>query len=523
MPSSTVPSIDQQSLQILSSLHTNLISVSPINSTLIENYLPSIDKSTIFPHTVEIESNEYLQSFFGIISQILTSADYSIIDPQNLTLQLLERILTYLTFEEITNFYPESFIIENLLNSNVQVSKLCLQIILLKSLEPRTISFLEDNDLLSTLVSQYLTNKSLDIGIVSQIETLLNMFVQSSQYSGIFILPLVSKNHDLYRSVRTGDMTLLARFLDYIVILLPFLLKNSTPFPSDLYLFTEEEFLNICQEDPLVAILVAQFYFKILEQESFESQIDIFPPIGNSSTQESFDFKPSLISLIKAYQKDTFDFIKDEIINTIAKLSYTAKYEPFCVKLLVKFEIVKAHNLIKLYEYDPQDIKLLSTLNPRIIVAANPQIYSDVLTNISLFSNNKYFPILLNFISIPTVFSSLTTYFHNTSLQKIPADKLYTLLFEFSKYSHSKHYLFNNLPTILNTFLIDDAELNLINKDLWNLKVQTLENLLDEQNLDDIQDLTFWKKNLNDSLNLMKYGRNLKDIAPRVDVMDETA
>ncbi|ODV78338.1 uncharacterized protein CANTADRAFT_6733 [Suhomyces tanzawaensis NRRL Y-17324] len=426
--------MDPQSQAVLEHLQHVQESPIPVNANLVDSYIPSITPSTVSP--------AYLQSFIPAINQVLYSKDYASVDPGSYVLQLLQRILSLLSFSQILDYYPPEFILESIASpDNVQALKLCLEIILLKYSEAETTTFLVKNNLLHLLVQQYLTNKSLDIAIVSQIESLVQSIVlDDTPLRAILAEP----DFDLlYNQIRFKDIdtTLLARLLDYLLLLLPYV-PGLNP---QLYNFTYEELVDIGNEDPLFSVIVVLFYLNVLKEI-----------LRNELSKVYQTIKPTLTELTKLYNSEAEDFTKSEIISVLAQLSYM--YPKDAAELLEGSQILKTYNLIKVYEYHELDIKLLSTLNPEVIVRVNESIYDDVLDGLSLLNNNKYLSILLNFIKCKSIFERFTSvYFQNALLSRLSIDKLLTIILEFSFHPHSKSYLFNNLPNIINNVLIDES------------------------------------------------------------------
>ena len=160
------------------------------------------------------------------------------------------------------------------------------------------------------------------------------------------------------------------------------------------------------QDDPLFLILLIQFYVKLVR---LKAPVDLSLPLSD------------ILSLY-----DKFDLlVKNEVVELVAQLSFTQSY----TDILFKSQIFKTHNLLEVFEKtENSDIRLLSKANPQVIYELNNSIYPDVLAHLNLFTNNLYFPILLNFMSSTTIFYQLKLHLNNEKLSQLPMDKLFKLL-----------------------------------------------------------------------------------------------
>ena len=145
------------------------------------------------------------------------------------------------------------------------------------------------------------------------------------------------------------------------------------------------------QDDPLFLILLIQFYVKLVR---LKAPVDLSLPLSD------------ILSLY-----DKFDLlVKNEVVELVAQLSFTQSY----TDILFKSQIFKTHNLLEVFEKtENSDIRLLSKANPQVIYELNNSIYPDVLAHLNLFTNNLYFPILLNFMSSTTIFYQLKLHLNN--------------------------------------------------------------------------------------------------------------
>ncbi|RLV93258.1 DNA mismatch repair protein HSM3 [Spathaspora sp. JA1] len=457
--------------QVLLHLNSCYKSQQPIDNDLIDRFNTSVTKSSL-----------NLTQLIGIINQILINSDLTLVDPEGILINLLEKLLSMLSFEEILLVYPLNTIYQFLIESdNSTVKQLCLNVINLNLHEEKTQEFLYVNDILSKLIRIYFTRDT-PIPVLNQIEKLTNSLT-SSEFNKLITSELLS----FIQSFRINeDTTLMARYLDYLLIILPHIQHN----PS-LYQFTKSEIVQI-DDDPLYLILLAQFYLKLLDQLC--------------------DISTSLNALISLYVNDQLnELVKGEVINIISKMSYLNKYIP----ILEQNQIFKTHNLIKIFEHNQSDIQLLTKVNSDIILQLNPEIYQDILSNLSLFNDQLYQPVLLNFIKSREIFNKLSDQFTNYKFSIMSRDRLYNVLLRMSQFKHTKEYLFNNLPNIITKYLIEPESIQ--NNQLWKLKLEILENLLQE---DDVLGYEYWFDELDQVYEVMKYGKCFKNA--QVDIMDET-
>ncbi|KAL6450494.1 HSM3 DNA mismatch repair protein HSM3 [Candida maltosa Xu316] len=468
--------LDDFSTKVLDNLNSSFELKKPVNANLIDGYILSIDNSTI-------QQDSYLETFLPSLNQILLDEKYYDIDTDNILIQLLSAILSFLQFKDILTFYPKEFILQNLFSnqSSTVVTILCLKIIILNIHQDETLSFLQDNDIIHKLLEVYFI-ESTPISVLNQIELLISSLNDKE-------IHLLDSSESIFQKIRhSGNTILVARYLDLLLLVLP-KLKNVSP---HLYSFTREDFVKF-DDDPLFLILLIQFYEKLVQQEIKALELEFV-----------------LNDILSSF--DNFDsLVKSEVVNLVARLSYHSYDE-----LLNTHQIFKTHNLIQVFEKNDTEIKLLSRSNPQVIYQLNNSIYNDVLAHLNLFTNNAYFPILLNFLQSTTTFFQLKLQLNNERLSKLPMDKLFSLLLEMAKHEHTKEHLFNNLPSILSSNLLES---DIRNSDLWNLKLRILENLLEDKT---VPGFPYWQDQLQKNYDIMRFGQSFKNIKPKVDILDET-
>ncbi|KAI5949392.1 HSM3 [Candida jiufengensis] len=465
---------DEISSKVLNDLNNSYETKNPINEKLIDDYILILTKEIIL-------NNDNLIKFITIINQILQSLEYSVIDPSGILIKLLNKILSFLDFNQILEYYPKEFILEHLYSNSSIITILCLNIINLNLHQNETKQFIETNNILKNIIELFF-NKSTTIPILNSIEKLISNLNQNEIY-------LLNGSMDLFKSIKqSNDSILLSRYLDLFIILSSNL-QNVDP---TLYQFNSKEILKF-NNDPLFLILLIQFYITLIKTK--------------------LDINDSLIDILKLYKDDKFEEIVNlEVINLISKMSYH-NYK----QILEKFEYFKTYNLIKIFDKDEIEIKLLSQSNPNLIYDLNNSIFTDVIVNLPLF-DDLYFPILLNFIKSQIVWQDIKPKLNPNKLTKLSKYKLFSLLLVMSNYEWTKEYLFNDLTEILSTEIINS---NITNTELWNLKLKILENLNEKEENQLIPGYNNLELKLKQSYDRVRFGENYKNIQPKVEVIDE--
>lgn len=469
--------LDEFTTKVINHLKKSYEDKLSIDANLIDGYILSIDQATI-------DQAQYFENFIPLINQLLLDENYYELDSHGILIELLLSLLSYLTFKQVLNFYPKVFILDNLFESNVAVVNiLCLKIIILNIQEQDTLNFLQENNVIYRLIEKFFTEDT-PIAVLSQIELLITKLQSKEQIELLEpIEPILQKTRNLESTI------LLARYLDLLTIIHPKLHKLS----PGLYTFTRDDFFRF-QSDPLFLVLLIQFYGRLIRE------------------QAQLELEFVLSEILSSY--DRFDsLVRPEVVQLVSTISYGRSYKD----LLQTYEIFKTYNLIQVFERNETEIKLLSISNPETIYKLNLSIYSDVLAHLNLFTENSYFPILLNFLQPTTTFFQLKHQLDNERLAKLPMDKLFKLLLVMAKHEHTKEYLFNSLPNIISANLLES---DIRNHELWNLKLQILEQLLEN---DSVPGFNYWRDQLQQNYDFMRFGKSYKNIKPKVDIIDETA
>ncbi|KAI5965069.1 HSM3 [Candida theae] len=439
-----------------------------IDEKLIDNYILTLDTETT-------QQTSYFQTIIPLINQTLLDSQYAEIDPTGILLKLLEKILSFINFEEVLQFYPPEFIIQNLFTSST-ISILCLKILTLNLHQSQAQEFISSNKIIPQLLRVFFEENT-PISVLNSIEALVSAFNSREVHL------LKDGEETLYLVRKSDNAVLLARLLDLVSILV-----EKEDVDAKLYNFDLEEIVKF-GDDPLFSILLIQFYVNMVGVCLIDG---------------------SIANVLTLYKKgDLDDLVVPEVADLISKMSYN-NYD----SVLATFEVFKSYNFIKIYEKNEVEIRLLSNSNPNVVYKLNPSIYDDVLKNLPLF-DREFLPILLNFVASFQVWTLLQPKVTNERLESLSRDKLFLLLLAMSKYTHTKEYLFNNLPNIMNNEVIES---DIRNTDIWKLKLEILENL---KQSDDIPGYHYWQSKIEQSYNLMKFGQSYKHVQPKVEVIDD--
>lgn len=423
----------------------------------VENFIRLLNHNPVDPHS--------LQDLISVIDPLIIRDDYYQLDPQLLIIELLQLLLSKISFEQILEFYPLQFILENL-HQNNHFSLLILKVLTTHGLQVDWY----DHDLLYRVVSNYLLNKDLTINIASQTQTLLSSLPDPSMLNQ-------PNFQSLFQSVKAnGDSVLTSRLLDMITQFSP-RVNFDLEFPLDL-------------NDELFALLVINFYENLLDKQSLQilraisSKVDeIVGLFGKRKSDETVQM-----------------FLVTDIINFLAKLSF---------KFPQEFPLTPLLNPVNLYLDTSYDIQLLSKINPDVM----PFELLEYLIEFPLF-NQKYFAILLNIVTLESVLKFLIDHdkISSNTLLTLTIDYLYRALVNLCNSKFGVSYLINNCPAILNDYIIDNIPTN---SDIFALKLSLLEKLLFQDH-----DLLIWHNRLMETYKTMKYGRAIR-ADPQVDILDD--
>ncbi|CUM49488.1 unnamed protein product [Debaryomyces tyrocola] len=496
--------IDSSSVKIHVHLNEILNSDKVVNATLIENYILQLknNRLIIFPDeqpNESIELNKFISLFIPTINSLLNGEHYFEIDPERVVISLLDTILAYLNIGEILLLYPLDFIINGLTGD----SAICCMIIRLlrnNAMSEITVKLFDETVILNTILSRYF-EKDVTLNVVNQVELLISELVGLS--STVVSTKLLSTEfRDLYDHARDSEDKLV-KFLDYILLLMPYVLEKQFDLPKNYYVLSYLDFSD--NDDVLQVVLFIQFYSKLIQR------INTF----GKDTNIIHNIKPCLKDLVlyfKTRQNDDIvqSFYANDIVDVLFHVSYSKVPEliAFNEEVVGQYELFKSYNL---FLHLDCDIKLLSTFNPRALPL---EIIEDILQEISIF-NQRYFIILLNCIGSENVFNKLIPRLTTSVISKLSFDMLYSLLLRMSEFEYSRKHLINGLPNIVSDYLANPP--NVSESEIWNLKKDTLQNLLFSDT-----DLNVWHDPISKNFSLMCNGRKVQDILPQVDIADKS-
>lgn len=488
-----------------------------LDDTLINNFcrMVSNDKTIVFKKQLErLDENQFLISFISVLTNLLIFPINQ--DSQSPLIDLLNVILSYLSFDQITFFYPREFIVSRIESASPNATNLIINILSTKLNDTDLIDFLRDTNILDTLVTNHLSTddyETLPLSVVNNTEKFISRIVDLNIFALIESKLFSNEAYQLYEKTRgLKNSTLITRLLDLLIVLLPYWQTfNLNP---SLYTFNSNDLNDL--DDPFYPLLIIQFYtnfvknLKHLEIGSEELFNNIKPPIDQIV---QFYLSKNSNPMIES-------FYVTQIIELIETLSYSSlSYcQSFVAECITKHNLFKSYNL---YLDNESDVLLLSKINYQIFDQSFcHDFFNDNLTKISLF-NQKFFTIFLNLVKSEHVFNLIITsdvnYFNFEKISKLSIDHIYYIILQISKYNHSTVYLINNLPTIITDYLIN-SPFEIINNEIWNLKLACLENLLFNSDID----LKIWLDDLKKTYSLMKNGHNIKSINPQVDIASDT-
>lgn len=500
---------------------------SGLDATLISNYIRvlSNDKSLVFPGgkanngTIElVKDNTFLIEFVPLLSNLLELP--LLVDNYNLITELLHVILSYLSFDQISYFYPHDYILRGVEATAPNVLNLIISIFDVKLSDNGLVLFIQSSDVLDTLLFRYLSvtdSEYLALSVVNRIEKLIDRIVELKITPILQAKLLSAKSIKLYETTKQNKNQILnARLLDLIVLLVPIL--DGTSLPESLFDFDEAILIASDYDDddfdPLYPKLLILFYQKCIQK--LETGLGVFA-----------ELTPAIDKLVKIYSiKSKYPLVDGhyatDIIDLIVTISNSGSPDirGHMAALAKQLGLLKPYNLEL---SNPADQLLLLRINFTIFDKDTLEgFYEDMLADAPLL-NSKYFDILLNSIKSEVLFNLIATssnnYLTNERISRLSQDLVYYLLLELSKHDYSSTYLVNHLPNIISNY-ITNSPYEVSNSMLWNIKLKILTNLLFER---EHVDLNIWEIEMKKTYNLMKNGQNIRLADPNVDVLDEFA
>ncbi|CAH2350946.1 DNA mismatch repair protein Hsm3p [[Candida] railenensis] len=452
--------------------------------------------------------NDLLSSVWHYTDSVLLISPQS--DPKPILIDFLISLLSLVKFADVIQRYDSEKIIE--LASSPVAAPIVFKILLEKELDSDALGFILSTNFLHCSLGNYFRQGDISsLAVASDFENLVKIYIDKPGFAEKLLEPTSIK---IYESVRVSkDSTLLTRLVDFIAIIgEPALVdpKLSTLLPNSVYTFKVSDFLeedgNEVSSDPLLAILLIQFYKKLVKMPL---SVDVLKSAG-----------PTLENLVQVFSKRNTDtevqlFYANDLAEFICEWSWTT-YVPLINMLegvLEKFEVFKFYNLY--LDSSDADINLLAGFNMDRM--NNPEFLEELTDIYSLFSK-RYFTILNSLVNYPKYCEQLIhmKIISVNTISKLSMDMLYRLLYELTRKKHSTSWLLQQ-PQLMNDYILGT---NVSENEIWNLKKDSLSNLLE---INTPEELGVWYDNIKENFSLMSNGRNVRNIAPGVAIADETA
>lgn len=466
--------------------------VSAVNSQLIEKYILLVKLGS--------EDNNDIKKVLTIIREVMYDENYIYIDSDGILLELIEGILMRLPVEQTFEIYPAEFILSYLKEGDPKISSMIVKVLAHNVAENEVKRLLEESELLKILLRKnFEKNSSLELS--SLFEFLMRNINEQAGHlvkAIFFDLDFLS----IFDEIVKYEDKRKARFLDFLLIVVPVLLKEKVLLPPKYYVFLKASFTE--NDDILLTMLRIQFYVR------FVSAI-------NNSGEESVMFeniKPSLEEIINLFSRRHDDetvafFLGADMIHLLYHLSYSniALVIRFLDETADKTALLQLHNLMLDSDLDKS---LLSTYNPERF----PETLEDsILEELLLFSQN-YLEIFFNLLGSKSFFEKAKPLLTFNSISNLTFDKLYGLLLKLSERDYSAYYLLRDLPRVVADYLVDGPPVS--ESEVWAAKKATLDNLVLKK-----YDLDIWREGIMKAYKHMHYGRDVKDITPVTNIFDQ--
>lgn len=461
-----------------------------VNSQLIEKYILLVKLGS--------EDNSDIKKVLLLMRELMFDENYIYIDPDRILLELTEGILIRLPVEQTFQIYPADFILGYLKEGDPKISSMIVKILAHNVTEDGIKRLLEESGLLKILVRKnFEKNSSLELS--SLFELLMRNIAKELGHlvKAIFLdLDFLA----IFDEIVKYEDERKARFLDFVLIVVPVLLKEKTLLPPKYYVF-----LSFTENDDiLLTMLRIQFYVRLV------SAI-------NNSGEESVMFdniKPSLEEIIELFSRRHVDetiasFLGSDIVQLLYHLSYSniALVIRFLEEAADKTALLQPHNLMLDSDLDKS---LLSSYNPERF----PETLEDsILEEMLLFSQN-YLEIFFNLLGARSFFEKVKPLLTFSSISNLTLDKLYGLLLKLSEHDYSVYYLLRDLPRVVADYLVDGPPVS--EPEVWTAKKATLDNLVLKK-----YDLAIWREGIMKAYKHMHYGRDVKDITPVSKIFDQ--
>lgn len=448
------------------------------------------------------ENDETAKALLPICLNILRSESIDDNDEIKLdTIKIMDSILYHYSFEQIINLFFNLQELEEGLN----IDNNHLRILITKIIKKSSPSDLIANTIFLHKLIELLNNDKISIGLTNEIEKTIIKLCESGE---LIRRRLISKDILILLFKLRTNYKLLPRLLDLLIGIIPTFKNNLIELPKELYIISLDEFIKLSQDDILLITFIISFYKKLISNFSNLNNLQKNLILNNIKFEQ-------LNYIIKIYIDNDFlidvkQFFIFESIELLIELSFNS-IETF--KEMNKNNLI-LNKMINEYKFKEESLILISNINPILLINLNEFI-------INLKLNSKTIIIYKNLISNLETFNKLIELNNDIKDFKIINFKLDTETFmkfilNLSNFNYSTKFLINNLSNCLNKLIDEFNSNNILNKEIWNLKLNILDNLLFKQN--DL--INIWEPKLKGEYDLMVKGSEFES---KIDVATMTS
>ncbi|GMG21436.1 unnamed protein product [Ambrosiozyma monospora] len=438
--------------------------------------------STLYDPTNPNKRDALVGSFFPKILQVIRS-DYSTLEAKNSSISLLNAILLHFDFEQIVTFFDVEQLIEAMTKGNEELKLLAIGVVS----RAKPADLIANTPILLTLF-QLLRDPETSLRLVTSIT---NCVVTLATDGELVRRRILSNEIVTQMKEMRDDPKVDTRLFDLVVELLPVI----PDLPEELFLVSKNEFVK--SDDLLHDSVIVSFYSKLIDSISL---------MRDESSQEKLLEKldEQVNYITKIYLDDTFKpelklLFSVEPVIFLSKLSqlFHRKFQ----QLNTRFKILD-HAIAK-YQVDECSWFLLSNINPDFLKSK-----TEFIKNLPL--NEKYVSVYANLISNKELFTEKLALDSNRAV-KLTVDSFLGLMVPLTLKDYGVAKLVDSWPELL-TRLLDDIK-DVRGKEIWDLKIECLENLLKHY-----EQLGIWEDKVKSEYLFMKKGKTFA--TPAVDVMD---
>lgn len=488
-----------------------------ILSDLLNNKTPLSSKTLIpeaFARIVKEDANLF-PTIAPIITNILQAPDYYLIDPEIVIVTVLEVLIKSVECEQFLQYYPLPFILQALDSPLSSLNVLAVEV-LSRKIESGDNDFLDNNpQVIDKIFLRYFTtsdndNDSGQLGVLSKIEGLLSQIARLD-VNTVKSQLLPKDKLDFLQAIKLRNDILSIRMINFILGLLP---KYFKEIPSDLYTWPLE-FLQ-SHDDVLLVAGILEFNKQLL------GKIDLDETVPSKVLRT---FQDIITLYLDNVATENFQFFTSLLVELICTMARQCMVPPMnearhqIISFVKEIELCKVSNM-RLESTDDFDYQLISSIDANFLQLVNPNFVAEFYGgDFDDFYLKLKVGITLNLLRNESFFDQIKTHLTPEIIKSVPSlDLAYRLITVLSVCPHTYKFLLHSLPSIVVGYLIN-APSEISDKEIWSLRVLSLETLLHGF---PPRELDGWRNELEESLLLMKYGRNIKNINPSVDIAHET-